>query len=270
LIFIERWVFSLDFFGYSRFKLGGMTENISFPVCVVTVAANWFPGPLAHGVTGRALQAGRWRFDVENIRDYALDAYGSVDDTPYGGGAGMVLKADVVGPAVLAAKKAAQPGAKVVLLAPHGVPFTQAKAQEWAQAPEGLILLCGHYEGIDARVEAALVDEVVSLGNFVLSGGELAAMVVVDAVVRLLPGVLGAAASLHEESFTLSDPVTGKKLIEYPHFTRPPVWEGQAVPDVLLSGNHAAITTWRLAQARARTAAMADEAAPTAIPEKAD
>ena len=244
-------------------------QPLPYAVTVVTVAANWFPGPLAQGVTGRAMQAGRWRLDIENIRDYALDAYGSVDDTPYGGGAGMVLKADVVGPAVLAAK-AAQPGAKVVLLAPHGQRFTQAKAQEWAQAPEGLILLCGHYEGIDARVEAALVDEVVSLGDFVLSGGELAAMVVVDAVVRLLPGVLGAAASLHEESFTLSDPATGEKLLEYPHYTRPQVWEGQTVPDVLLSGNHAAITTWRLAQARERTAAMADEAAQTATPEKAD
>jgi tRNA (guanine37-N1)-methyltransferase len=231
-----------------------MTELVSFPVCVVTVAANWFPGPLAQGVTGRALQAGRWRLDVENIRDYARDAYGSVDDTPYGGGAGMVLKADVVGPAVQAAKDHL-PGAKVVLLAPHGVRFTQAKAQAWANAPEGLIMLCGHYEGIDARVEEALVDEVVSLGDFVLSGGELAAMVVVDAVVRLLPGVLGAAASLHEESFTLSDPATGEKLLEYPHYTRPPVWEGQAVPDVLLSGNHAAIAAWRLAQARQRTAA---------------
>lgn len=238
-----------------------MTEIIPFPVCVVTVAAHWFPGPLAQGVTGRALQAGRWRLDVENIRDYALDTYGSVDDTPYGGGAGMVLKADVVGPAVQAAK-ARLPGAKVVLLAPHGQRFTQAKAQAWAQTPEGLIVLCGHYEGIDARVEETLVDEVVSLGDFVLSGGELAAMVVVDAVVRLLPGVLGAAASLHEESFTLNDPTTGEKLLEYPHYTRPPVWEGQAVPDVLLSGNHAAIAAWRLAQARGRTAALVDDAGP--------
>jgi tRNA (guanine-N1)-methyltransferase len=161
------------------------------------------------------------------------------------------------------------PRRRVLLMSPQGQPLLQADLRRWATDYDQLVFLCGHYEGFDERIRP-LADEEVSIGEFVLTGGELPAAVIVNGVVRLLPGVLGAAASLHEESFTLSDPVTGKKLLEYPHFTRPQVWEGQAVPDVLLSGNHAAITTWRLAQARARTAAMADEAAPTATPEKAD
>ncbi len=205
---------------------------------------------------GRALRQGLWHLQTSNIRHHATDKHRTVDDTPYGGGAGMVMRADVVAEAIRAARLA-QPNSRVIFLGPAGKRWVQADAQRLATegaAGKGLIVLCGHYEGVDERVLEAEVDEVISLGDFVLTGGEAAAVCLVDAVVRLLPGVLGAEGSLHEESFDLIDPETGTLLVEYPHYTRPAVWEGRAVPEVLQQGNHAEICKWRLNQARERTA----------------
>jgi tRNA (guanine37-N1)-methyltransferase len=226
--------------------------QIFMQATILTLFPEAFPGLLAHSVVGRALQKGLWQLKIVNIRDYATDKHKTVDDTPYGGGAGMVLRADVVAAAIRAEKKEGAP--HVVYLGPAGKRFTQADARRLAALQAPLVLLCGHYEGIDERVLEAEVDEVLSLGDFVLSGGEVAAQVVLDATVRLLPGVLGGDASLHEESFDLVDPQTGQQLVEYPHYTRPAVWEDHEVPSVLQGGNHAEIAKWRLAQARLRTA----------------
>lgn len=225
---------------------------MAYKVTVVTLFPEMFPGLLGHSVLGRALKKGLWEFDVLNIRDFTTDKHRTVDDTPYGGGAGMVMKPDIVA-AALRAAKAANPGAITLYMGPAGKRFVQAKAQSLADTAKGMIILCGHYEGIDERVLAAEVDETVSIGDFVLTGGENAAVCLVDAVVRLIPGVLGADASLHEESFDLTDPQTGEQLVEYPHYTRPVVWEGAEVPPVLQNGNHAEIAKWRLAEARIRT-----------------
>jgi tRNA (guanine37-N1)-methyltransferase len=233
---------------------------------VLTLFPEMFPGPLGHSITGRALKEQLWRLTALNIRDFAADKHHTVDDTPYGGGAGMVMRPDVVAAAIRHARHQhilPHPGEgrdtrppssapKVIYLSPAGPRFTQAKACELSQYPGGLIILCGHYEGIDERVLEAEVDEVISLGDFVLSGGEPAAVCLLDAVVRLLPGVLGGAASLHEESFDLADE-SGQPLVEYPHYTRPPVWEGREVPAVLQNGHHAEIKKWRLEQAKTRT-----------------
>lgn len=235
-----------------------------YPITVLTLFPEMFPGVCGFSVVGRALKAGVWSLNALNIRDFATDKHRTVDDTPYGGGAGMVMRADIVAAAIRSAKERSQVSGqrsqedgvarpRVIYLAPHGVRLTQAKVRELAGLEGGLILLCGHYEGVDERVLEAEVDEVVSIGDYVLSGGEPAAMVLMDAVVRQLPGVLGGDASLHEESFDLTDPETGKALVEYPHYTRPAVWEGKDVPAVLQGGNHAEIKAWRLAAARGRT-----------------
>ncbi|MBI1363308.1 MAG: tRNA (guanosine(37)-N1)-methyltransferase TrmD [Proteobacteria bacterium] len=218
---------------------------MAYRVTILTLFPEMFPGPLGVSITGRALNEGKWALDVVNIRDSATDRHRTVDDTPYGGGAGMVMKADIVAAAIRKAKEA-NPKARVAFMAPAGRPFKQADAERLSRE-EGLILLCGHYEGIDQRVLDALVDEELSIGDYVLTGGEVPAMVITDAVVRQLGGVLGNAETLHEESFD-------DGLLEYPHYTRPEVWEGQRVPDVLLSGHHGNIAKWRLEQARARTA----------------
>ncbi len=204
---------------------------------VLTLFPEMFPGPLGGSLAGRALTVGRWALQAVNIRDFAAGRHRSVDDTPFGGGAGMVMRPDVVDAAV-AAVSDARP---TVALTPRGRPFTQADAHCFAAAP-GLILLCGRYEGIDQRVIEAHGMQELSIGDYILSGGELAAMVVLDAVVRLLPGVMGAAESAAEESFSAG-------LLEYPHYTRPADWQGRLVPEVLLGGNHAAIAAWRRAQA---------------------
>ena len=224
-----------------------------YQATILTLFPEAFPGLLAHSVIGRALTQGLWQLNVINIRDYGEGKHRSVDDTPYGGGAGMLLRADVVAAAIRAAKQANGGAGHVVYMGPAGARFTQPTARRLSELTKPLIILCGHYEGIDERVLAAEVDEVISLGDFVLSGGEVAAQCVLDATLRLLPGVLGANASLHEESFDLTDPATGESLVEYPHYTRPAVWEGREVPQVLQNGNHAEIAKWRLEAARART-----------------
>ncbi len=207
---------------------------------VLTIFPEMFPGPLGLSLSGRALTEGVWKLRAVDLRDYAHDRHRSVDDTPFGGGAGMVMRPDVIARAVddLAAGGMAGPR---VYLTPRGARLTQAQVREWAAGP-GLLLLCGRYEGVDQRVVEAREFTEISIGDFVLSGGEIAAMAVIDACVRLLPGVVGDAASLEEESFS-------EGLLEYPHYTRPRVWEGRAVPEVLLSGHHAEIRAWRRRQA---------------------
>lgn len=201
---------------------------------VLTLYPEMFPGPLAVAVTGKGLGEGRWRLETVNLRDFATNKYHSVDDTPAGGGPGMVMRADIVAAAI---DSVARNGRRVVFLSPRGVRLTQSLARELAAEP-GVVLLCGRFEGVDERVVEARGMLEVSIGDFVLSGGELAAMALIDASVRLLPGVVGQAQSLDEESFE-------NGLLEYPHYTRPQEFEGRAIPDVLMSGHHARIKAWR-------------------------
>ena len=211
---------------------------------VVTLFPELFPGPLAASLAGDALTHGLWALETIAVRDFGLGRHRTVDDTPAGGGAGMVMRADVLGPALDAAITA-NPQAPRIYLSPRGQPLTQAIARELATGP-GAILLAGRFEGIDQRVIEARQLREISIGDFVLSGGEIAAMALIDAVVRLLPGVMGKAASLLEESFE-------QGLLEYPHYTRPRDWEGLAIPDVLLSGDHKRIESWRRAEAERLT-----------------
>ncbi len=214
---------------------------MSWRATVLTLFPAMFPGPLGQALAGRALTAGLWSLAARDIRDFARGPHRSVDDTPFGGGAGMVLRADVVDAAIAAE----QDGRPLVYLTPRGKPFRQSDAARLASAP-GVVLLCGRYEGIDQRVIDARGAEEISIGDFVLSGGEIPAMLLLDACVRLLPGTMGAAESAEEESFSSG-------LLEYPHYTRPAEWQGRAVPPVLLSGNHAAIAAWRRAQSETIT-----------------
>jgi tRNA (guanine37-N1)-methyltransferase len=208
---------------------------------VLTLFPEMFPGPLAHSLAGRAMQAGIWSLQTLNIRDFATDRHRTVDDTPFGGGAGMVLRADVVDAAV-ASIADERP---LIFLSPRGRRLTQQDVRRYA-GHSGIILLCGRYEGIDQRVVDARGMEEISIGDYVLSGGELAALVLLDAALRLLPGVMGADESAAEESFT-------QHLLEYPQFTRPAEWQGRRVPDVLLSGHHAAVAAWRQAESERAT-----------------
>jgi tRNA (guanine37-N1)-methyltransferase len=207
---------------------------------VLTLFPELFPGPLAASLAGEALKAGLWSLDTIAIRDFGIGRHRAVDDTPAGGGPGMVMRADVLAAAIDAAR-ARQPDAPAIYLSPRGELLRQALAGELAAGP-GALLLAGRFEGVDQRVIEARALREVSIGDYVLAGGELAAMVVIEAVVRLLPGVVGEAASLAEESFEAG-------LLEYPHYTRPREWEGRTIPDVLLSGDHAKIEAWRRAQA---------------------
>jgi tRNA (guanine37-N1)-methyltransferase len=218
-----------------------------FTARVLTLFPEAFPGTLGIGLTGRARVDGLWRLEVLDIRGFATDRHRTVDDTPAGGGPGMVMRPDVVAAAVDAARDGVPEGARwpVIYLSPRGRPLTQARAREIA-AGEGVTLLCGRYEGVDQRVLEARGVEEVSTGDYVLTGGEPAALVLLDAVVRLRPGVLGNAASTEEESFAGG-------LLEHPHYTRPAVWEGREIPEVLLSGHHARIAEWRRAQGLATT-----------------
>ena len=209
---------------------------------VLTIFPDMFPGPLGASLAGKALAAGAWSLDVVDIRNFATDKHRSVDDTPAGGGPGMVMKADVLARAIDAAATEARPR---LLLSPRGAPLTQARV-EALTAGAGVVLVCGRFEGVDERVIAARGLEEVSVGDYVLSGGEIAAMALLDACVRLLPGVMGTPASGAEESFT-------DGLLEYPHFTRPQVWEGRPIPEVLTSGDHGKIAAWRRAEAERLT-----------------
>jgi tRNA (guanine37-N1)-methyltransferase len=210
---------------------------MSFAATVLTLYPEMFPGPLGVSLAGRALDEGAWSLDTVQIRDFATDRHRSVDDTPAGGGAGMVLRADVLA----AALDSVADGRPMLALTPRGRPLTQSRVRELA-AGEGVVLLCGRFEGFDERIFLGRDLEPVSVGDYVLSGGELGAMVILDACVRLLPGVMGAASSGEEESFE-----TG--LLEYPHYTRPVDWEGRTIPEVLRSGDHAKIAAWRHAMA---------------------
>lgn len=201
-----------------------------------------FPGPLGGSLAGKALKEGMWSLEAVDIRRFAKDRHGTVDDAPFGGGAGMVLKADVLS---LAIEAVAAPGVPKLLMSPRGAPFDQRRARELAAGP-GVLLVCGRFEGVDERVIEAQALEEVSVGDFVLSGGEIAAMAVMDCCVRLLPGVMGAAESASEESFE-------DGLLEYPHYTRPATWVGpdgteRRVPEVLVSGHHGRVAEWRRGQ----------------------
>jgi tRNA (guanine37-N1)-methyltransferase len=211
-------------------------DRIPWRATVFTIFPEMFPGPLGQSLAGRALTEGRWALDAVDIRGFAMDRHRSVDDAPFGGGAGMVMRPDVVAAAV---RGRTGPG-PLVYLTPRGRLLTQARVREMAAGP-GVRLLCGRFEGVDQRALEALEAEEISLGDYVLSGGEIAALALLDAAVRLLPGVMGSAESLEEESFE-------RGLLEYPHYTRPQDWEGRAVPEVLLSGHHERIRDWRRRQ----------------------
>ena len=201
---------------------------------VLTLYPELFPGPLDASVLGRGRAEGRWALDTVNIRDFSDTAYGSVDAPPFGGGAGLVMRADILAAAIDSVERQGRP---LLCLSPRGAPLTQARARTLSEGP-GLLALCGRFEGIDERLFEARAVEQVSIGDFVLAGGEIPAMALIEACVRLIPGVLGCASSLGEESFE-------DGLLEYPQYARPRDFEGRAVPDVLLSGDHQKIADWR-------------------------
>jgi tRNA (guanine37-N1)-methyltransferase len=211
-----------------------------FAATVLTLFPEMFPGPLGLSLSGAALARGDWSLEARDIREHGLGRHRAVDDTPAGGGVGMVLRADVVAAALDAAIQPDDQRPRL-LMSPRGRPFDQARARELAAGP-GAVILCGRFEGVDERVIAARGLEEVSIGDFVLSGGEIAALTLLDACVRLLPGVMGKLESGEEESFESG-------LLEYPHYTRPREFEGRTIPDVLLSGDHAKIAKWRRAEA---------------------
>ena len=221
-----------------------MEQRPPFQVTILTLFPEFFDSPIDTGVMQKGLERGCFAVDRINIRDFATDKHKTTDDLPYGGGAGMVMKPE---PLVAALESAREryPELPRVYVTPQGQRFDQRMAREWASWP-GVILVCGRYEGIDQRVREGWIDHEVSLGDFVLTGGELAALVMVDAVVRLLPGVLGNPESIVEESFT-------GPMLDYPHYTRPRVFRGIEVPEVLFSGHHAQIERWRRAKALALT-----------------
>jgi tRNA (guanine37-N1)-methyltransferase len=215
-----------------------------FAATVLTLFPAMFPGPLGQSLAGEALTRGLWSLEARDIRDHGLGRHRAVDDTPAGGGPGMVMRADVLAASLDAV---ALPGDSRprLIMSPRGAPFTQGRAREWAAGP-GLVILCPRFEGVDERlIEARGLTE-VSIGDYVLSGGEIAALAILDVCVRLIPGVMGKEASGAEESFE-------NDLLEYPHFTRPREWEGRAIPEVLLSGDHARIAEWRRREAERLT-----------------
>ncbi|MCW1430107.1 tRNA (guanosine(37)-N1)-methyltransferase TrmD [Novosphingobium sp. JCM 18896] len=217
---------------------------MTFAATVLTLYPEMFPGPLGVSLAGRAREQGKWTLDAVQIRDFAIDKHRTVDDTPAGGGAGMVLRVDVLSAAVDHAL-ANNPAAPVIAMTPRGKPLTQERVRELAEGP-GVTILCGRFEGFDERIFAGRPVEEVSIGDIVLSGGECAALMLLDACIRLLPGVMGAPSSGSEESFE-------NGLLEYPHYTRPVEWEGRTIPEVLRSGDHAKIAAWRKHQAEVDT-----------------
>ncbi len=206
---------------------------MTFRATVLTLYPEMFPGPLGLSLAGRALTEGKWSIDARNIRDHAIDKHRTVDDTPAGGGAGMVLRADVLAAAI----DEVTDGRPILAMTPRGAPLTQARVRALA-AGEGAIILCGRFEGFDERIFDARSVEQLSIGDYILSGGELGALALLDACIRLLPGVMGATSSGEEESFE-------EGFLEYPHYTRPYEWEGRTIPEVLRSGDHAKIAAWR-------------------------
>ncbi len=213
---------------------------MSFAATILTLYPEMFPGPLGHSIAGRAKDEGKWSIETLQIRDFATDKHHTVDDTPAGGGAGMVMKANVLGAAVDEALER-QPDAPLLAMSPRGKPLTQARVRSLSTGP-GVTILCGRFEGFDERIFEARPVEEVSIGDYILSGGEIGALALLDACIRLLPGVMGAASSGDEESFE-------QGLLEYPHYTRPKEWEGRTIPEVLRSGDHAKIEAWRKAHA---------------------
>jgi tRNA (guanine37-N1)-methyltransferase len=213
---------------------------VTFSATILTLYPEMFPGPLGVSLAGRALEEGVWSCETVQIRDFATDKHRTVDDTPAGGGAGMVLKVDVLAPAIDHAL-ALHPDCPILTMTPRGTPITQARIRELSSGP-GVTILCGRFEGFDERIFEGRPVEQVSLGDVVLSGGEPAALAILDACIRLLPGVMGAPSSGTEESFE-------EGLLEYPHYTRPQEWEGRTIPEVLRSGDHAKIAAWRKQQA---------------------
>ena len=209
---------------------------MTFAATVLTLYPEMFPGPLGVSLAGRAREEGKWSLDTVQIRDFAIDRHRTVDDTPAGGGAGMVLRVDVLAAAVDHAR-ALHPDCPVIAMTPRGRPLTQPRVRALAAGP-GVTILCGRFEGFDERIFAGRDVEEVSVGDVVLSGGEPAAILLLDACIRLLPGVMGAPSSGTEESFESG-------LLEYPHYTRPAEWEGRTIPEVLRSGDHAKIAAWR-------------------------
>jgi tRNA (guanine37-N1)-methyltransferase len=214
---------------------------MTFAATVLTLYPDMFPGPLGTSLAGRALGEGKWSLDAVNIRDFATDKHRTVDETPAGGGAGMVLRVDVVASAL----DSVADGRPILAMTPRGKPLTQARIRDLSAGP-GAIVLCGRFEGFDERLFDARPIEQVSIGDYVLSGGEMGALVLLDACIRLLPGVMGAPSSGDEESFESG-------LLEYPHYTRPVEWEGRTIPEVLRSGDHAKIAAWRKSMAEADT-----------------
>ncbi len=214
---------------------------------VITLFPTAFPGVLGESLTGRALHDGKWQLHTHELRAHGKGRHRNVDDTPAGGGAGMVLRPDVVGSAIEQAQSHARGSWPLIYLSPRGRPFTQAMAQTWARC-DGITMLCGRFEGVDERVLEHYGVQEVSLGDFVMTGGEIAAQAMIDATVRLLPGVLGNAESAVEESHS-------NGLLERPQYTRPAAWKGRAIPDVLMSGHHGEIEKWRRAQSEALTEA---------------
>jgi tRNA (guanine37-N1)-methyltransferase len=219
---------------------------MSFHATILTLYPEMFPGPLGVSLAGKALGAGTWSLETVHIRDFATDRHRTVDDTPAGGGAGMVMRADVLARAIDHVSPPDDPRPRL-LMSPRGMPLAQRRVRRLAGGP-GAVIVCGRFEGVDQRVIEARGLEEISAGDYILSGGEPAAIALLDAVVRLLPGVMGNEASGEEESFE-------KGLLEHPHYTRPQEWEGRVVPDVLVSGNHARIEAWRREEARKLTAA---------------
>jgi tRNA (guanine37-N1)-methyltransferase len=218
-------------------------------VSVITLMPQMYPGPLGESLIGEALKNGLWQLQLINLRDHGIGRHQQVDDSPYGGGAGMVIKPEVVDAAIGAAR-AKNPAATLIHFSPRGECLSQPLLREFSQTP--VILLCGRYEAVDERVLEKHQPREISLGDFVLTGGDIPAMALIDGCVRLLPGVIGKEASLGEESFGEGG---YQHLLEYPHYTKPALWEGRAVPETLLSGHHAQIDRWRKAQAEAVTEA---------------
>ena len=219
---------------------------MSFSAHIITLFPELFPGPLGASVIGRGMAEGRWQLETTQLRDFATDRHRTVDDTPSGGGAGMVLKPDILARAIDAVSPQGDARPRL-LMSPRGTPLTQARVRELAAGP-GAVIVCGRFEGIDQRVIEARQLEEISIGDYVLAGGEVAAMVLLEAVVRLLPGVLGAAESHADESFE-------NGLLEYPQYTRPQLFEGREIPDVLTSGDHGKVEKWRRAESEKLTRA---------------